>query len=528
MSCEEVRVESSPATEEMRGGLAPGAEILSHETERYKVSFRFNQRLARNELALQSKTAGKHRAVYTHYDALDEAGDLIGKKPITKGVAEFIIRNFEQRGDAESFRIYVDDLRSGRLGQRGAITRTPEDVRHVTTSTERSFTATGDKLDHHWPIFQKYKETGYGSIIRATMTLHQVCASHCHFCSTISRNKRDSISLREAQDFVTALLHDQAEFNRRRFPEYNQRYRDLTGSDIRLRGLILSGGGQPNLWPHFEAFVNWLSEQKIDLGLITNGFPKAIPESVYEKFKWIRISITPDDASPFYPQGRFDRQYIPATIRHRQDITVGYSYVYGPWTTDDVLTRINEALDENGFDYCRTLADCNLTRNSQLSAHRELAERLRGLGFVDDAGRPLGRIFHQLKYHGTQEQADDIWQDGQCFLQSYNVFWDTTGHEDAGESFCYPCDSVTVLAEEATGGDVSASERKFNAAKWGTVSNRNVRALYEQKVRPFFNPRENCSACLFMRNNEVVRNLRDRQSYDDIRPKPDLLHVNFP
>jgi hypothetical protein len=414
------------------------------------------------------------------------------------------------------------------LGQRGAITRTPEDVRHVTTSTERSFTATGDKLDHHWPIFQKYKETGYGSIIRATMTLHQVCASHCHFCSTISRNKRDSISLREAQDFVTALLHDQAEFNRRRFPEYNQRYRDLTGSDIRLRGLILSGGGQPNLWPHFEAFVNWLSEQKIDLGLITNGFPKAIPESVYEKFKWIRISITPDDASPFYPQGRFDRQYIPATIRHRQDITVGYSYVYGPWTTDDVLTRINEALDENGFDYCRTLADCNLTRNSQLSAHRELAERLRGLGFVDDAGRPLGRIFHQLKYHGTQEQADDIWQDGQCFLQSYNVFWDTTGHEDAGESFCYPCDSVTVLAEEATGGDVSASERKFNAAKWGTVSNRNVRALYEQKVRPFFNPRENCSACLFMRNNEVVRNLRDRQSYDDIRPKPDLLHVNFP
>ena len=32
-------------------------------------------------------------------------------------------------------------------------------------------------------------------------------------------------------------------------------YKELTGSDIRLRGIILSGGGQPNLWPHFEKLV---------------------------------------------------------------------------------------------------------------------------------------------------------------------------------------------------------------------------------------------------------------------------------
>ena len=57
----------------------------------------------------------------------------------------------------------------------------------------------------------------------------------------------------------------------------------LTGSDIRLRGLILSGGGQPNLWPHFEKLVNWLSTLDIDIGLITNGFPKNINDNIYDK-----------------------------------------------------------------------------------------------------------------------------------------------------------------------------------------------------------------------------------------------------
>jgi hypothetical protein len=508
--------------------MARMAGLLSLETERYIVSSRLNPRLARMEVVLQSKTAGRHRAVYTHYDALDEAGRLIAREPITETVADFILRHFAQRGDTESFRIHVGDLAAGQVLPRRAAAVQPGDVRHVTTPTEHSFTATGAKLEHHWPIFRKYRDTGFGSIIRATMTLHQVCGSHCHFCSTISRNRRDSISLREAQDFVTTLFERQAEFNQARFPDHNREYRAATGTDIRLRGLILSGGGQPNLWPHFSAFVEWLAERDIDLGLITNGFPRHVPDAVYDRFDWIRISITPEDASPFYPDGRFDLQYLPENIRDRQDMVVGYSYVYGPWTTDDVLLRIDDALHAHGFAYCRMLADCNLTRNSQLAAHRELAERLLRLGFLDAAGNPTGRIFHQLKYHGTGEQAQRIWRDGQCYLQTYNVFWDTTGHEEAGISHCYPCDSVTVLAEEATSGAVAASERKFNAAKWGTVTNDRVAELYTAPVHPFFDPREICSACLFMRNNEIVHDLARRSNFGAVRPRDDLLHVNFP
>ena len=60
---------------------------------------------------------------------------------------------------------------------------------------------------------------------------------------------------------------------------------------------------------------------------------------------------------------------------------------------------------DNGFNYCRVLTDCNMPRTGQLRCHDELAERLYKLGYIDDQGLPTGRFFHQLKYHGTPEEA---------------------------------------------------------------------------------------------------------------------------
>lgn len=395
---------------------------------------------------------------------------------------------------------------------------------HTETKQENSFTATGRKLAYHWPVFAKFRDTGYGSILRATMTNHQLCSSHCHYCSTVFRKKSDSISIREAKAFVETLYADQAQYNRSFFSSYNDLYKKYCGSDIRLRGLILSGGGQPNLWPDFEEFVNWLTERDIDLGLITNGFPKNVSEEVYTKFKWIRISITPDDASPHYPSGLFEKQYIPDSLICNPAVTVGYSYVYGEWTPPGMLERIDSATERYGFAYGRLLVDCNLPKMQQLGMHRKLSENMRANGLLDGQGNPSSRLFHQLKYHGAIDDLDALWNDGQCFLQVYNTFWDTSGHADSGKSHCYPCDSVTVLADESTD-----SARKFDGAKWGTCYNDDVYRLFTEKVRPYFDPRKNCRACLFTRNNLIVKELL---AMDDTKlssmqiEHPD--HVNFP
>ncbi len=492
----------------------------------HRVTYVYSRKHRRKVIRLQSTGAGRHRAEHTDFTLLADDGRIIGSRPITDEVAEFIIANFERRGATASFNIYESDLEAGRLLPREVVDVSPGDVRHVLTRAEQTFTSTGHKLAHHWPIFRKLHKTGFGSIVRATLTLHQKCSSSCSYCSTIARLRDDSISLIEAKDFVWKLYHEQAAFNRERFPTHNRMYRDLTGSDIRLRGLILSGGGQPNLWPHFVPFVEWLASLDIDLGLITNGFPKHVPDEVYKHFKWVRISITPEDASPHYKDGRFDRQPIPASLKNNPDVTVGYSYVYGPWTDDDILKRIEESMERHGFDYCRMLTDCNLTRSAQLRAHQDLSERLHRLAYIADDGTPLGRFFHQLKYHGTPEEAEALWEDGQCFLQAYNVFWDTTGHDENGHSYCYACDSITVLAEESTDDRVSAAERRFDHTKWGTVPNTEVERLFREPLRPYFDPRKVCSACLFMRNNDVVKSLIERKDVPVLGDAVD--HVNFP
>jgi organic radical activating enzyme len=501
---------------------------LSKETSKFILTYRYNVRLSSHCLRVKSKSSGGHFAEHTRYNALDDSGSIIESRYLDTQAARFILENFEERGSTASFDIYISDLAAGKLLKRNVQNVDPKDVRHKLTNTEKSYTSTGDKLSHHWPIFKKLKETGYGSIIRATLTLHQVCSSRCHFCSTIARNKKDSITLEEAKEFVSKLYFDQAQYNKDNFSSYNDKYKEVTGSDIRLRGLILSGGGQPNLWPHFTEFVEWLSTLDIDVGLITNGFPKNIPDEIYNKFTWIRISVTPEDASAHYVDGKFNKQRLPDNIKNNPDITVGYSYVYGPWTDDDIINRIKISMEDNGFDYCRMLTDCNLTRSAQLRAHQDLSDRLFRLSLITEDGSPTDRFFHQLKYHGTPKEANELFDQGQCFLQSYNVFWDTTGHEDNGKSYCYACDSITVLAEESSDNSVSASERKFDHEKWGTVDNTEVERLFTEVVTSFFDPRESCTACLFMNNNSQVKSLASKSNYKDLKTLPIIDHVNFP
>ncbi|MBL4838076.1 MAG: hypothetical protein JKY34_10910 [Kordiimonadaceae bacterium] len=500
-------------------------ETMRAEKSGFKLTYKANRQ---GQHAVTLSSPDRHRAVFTHVNILNQAGHTLRQENITPDIATFIFTHFEARGATESFNIYEEDLEQGTLLSRSnKNTLAPEHIRHQRTVSEQSFTATGIKLAHHWPIFAKLKETGYGSIIRATLTLHQVCSSNCPFCSTIMRNRSDSISLEEAKAFVTDLYEGQAAYNRTHFPDHNAAYKKLTGHDIRLRGLILSGGGQPNLWPHFKEFVAWLSGLDIDLGLITNAFPKKIDENIYTHFKWVRLSVTPPEASAFYPDGQFEKQYIPKTLLHSKDITTGLSYVYGPWTEDTDLTRLSDALGNLGFTYCRLLTDCNLSRSAQLCAHQDLSDRLLALDLIDKKGNPKTGIFHQLEYHGTPEEAQELWADGQCYLQSYNVFWDTTGHEENGDSHCYPCDSVTVLAEENSDGAVDASERCFNPEKWGTVTSKNIADLYSKPLHPFFDPKGICSSCLFMQNNRAVQQLIEE------KPDPSTLdatveHINFP
>lgn len=464
-------------------------ELLAnaHGYNLYKLNIR-----NRLSLRLASEKTNKS-ADHVQYQIIKDDGNIIYKK-INEEDIPIIIRSFKNNGPTKAFMVSKPSLNK----------LNPEGVVHQKTHKEVSFTSTGEKLDYHWPIFEKLKDTGYASIIRATLTLHQVCSSRCSFCSTINRNSDDSISLDEAKNFIDDLHDRQIEYNRKYFSKYNEKYKEITGNEIGLGGVILSGGGQPNLWSHFPELVSYINNKGIKLGLITNGFPRNIDEEIYDLFQWIRLSITPPEASPHYKNGKFEDQYIPINILKKdRKPTLGLSYVHGPWSSNDDLDRLDIFSKENEINYVRALVDCNLDRNAQLKAHNNLSKELLEKDLIDNEGQPKGKIFHQLKYHMKPSEAEEIWPSGKCWLQSYNVFWDTTGHDKNGTSYCYPCDSVTVLSEEG----VSYAARGFDGNKWGTVKNNNVQELYKEPLHAYFDPRENCRACLFHKNNRQVQSI---------------------
>ena len=150
-------------------------------------------------IRIRSLNKAKHFAIYRTFtkrfpngeevnaDIKEDIKDILVKSIKTKGITEGFILKFDENDN------YTDFLEEK---------INPENIRHINGKSEKSFTSTGDKLNAHWPIFHKLNETGFGSIIRATLTLHQVCSSRCQFCSTINRNKKDSTTSGETKEFI--------------------------------------------------------------------------------------------------------------------------------------------------------------------------------------------------------------------------------------------------------------------------------------------------------------------------------------
>jgi len=98
------------------------------------------------------------------------------------------------------------------------------------------------------------------------------------------------------------------------------------------RAVILTGGGEPLMNPHFDAFAAKLKAYRFRIGLITNGVLLHEHFDTLREFDWVRLSMdAATDGTFFQQKGRhvFDavQQNIAAFAKVKGRCFLGYSFL---------------------------------------------------------------------------------------------------------------------------------------------------------------------------------------------------------
>jgi MoaA/NifB/PqqE/SkfB family radical SAM enzyme len=309
---------------------------------------------------------------------------------------------------------------------------------------ENNFTATGMKLFHHPEAIEHLRLGRMHPIVLHIMPTDK-CNLKCSFCSVANRGAGPDLKLAEIKSAV---------------------------NDLRMLGMkaaILSGGGEPALYPEINELLQFLADNGLEIGLITNGtlFKRIDPEYL-ESLTWVRISANGLD------QGvELDIPDIP--------VTLGFSYIWNEQTHPDTIFEIARLAKEHKAEYVRMLPDCNLPDLEFKDAQLFIGE------YATRLGPPF---FAQDKY---PEQARC------CYLGAVHPVLNTDG-------YIYPCDSLVLN---------DSSDRRFHEefrlCHWS-----NALDYYTNPIRGNLIDIGKCPRCVFTRNNDILAAIIEK-------PK----HVNF-
>lgn len=327
-----------------------------------------------------------------------------------------------------------------------------------TSEAEHRYTSTGIKWWRHPEHLLAYREGGPGprrTVISTHVSPEGACNLKCSYCSVTYRDTHARIPLDRVQRYV---------------------------DDLRTRGLravILTGGGEPTLYPDFDELVQWIKGTGLSVALITNGTTgDELAADTLRAFSWVRVSVN------VFP-GWQDRIRFP-WARVSENCVVGCSFVHtgavaGESTRDQValLREISRVADRCGAQYIRVLPNCLLGDGALKDEHAALAPLL--------AAAEDPRFFHQYKVHRTPRED----RCHQSFFRPY--LSEEPWHGDGIPGTVYPCDSVVL------NGAATVFERRFQLCKLEDVL-RHV----DGQVEPAFRPTEHCHGCVFSDNVETL------------------------
>lgn len=312
-----------------------------------------------------------------------------------------------------------------------------------------NYTSTGKKF-WCWPEQMKaYYQDLPGTVISTHISPEGYCNLNCPYCSVSKRTQHGRIPFDTIKTYVLKLK------------QYG------------LKAVILTGGGEPLLYPEIDELMMWLKHNKMKIGLITNGtMSKCLTDYSWGKLAWVRVSL-----SVF--GGRKNEVSLPLEALAK-DCVVGCSFVY---TGERKATfgPVSQIADRLGADYIRLLPNCLLPRLELELMHRKLARLIVQLQTRDR------RYFHQWKQHRAPNTAICHQSHFRPYL-SEEPYWE---NDLCGS--VYPCDSVVL----------NDAVRKFKK-KFQLCYASDVDKFLKGEMKPKFDPRKDCKGCVFTDTVEML------------------------
>ncbi len=181
----------------------------------------------------------------------------------------------------------------------------------VRLKVDKAATAREWKKDKRWNPFNSYKLIAHVETwkhikrgrripapILVTVDPTNLCNLDCHWCNArFIRNQRQRSLSTKALNEISAFL---------------PKWKEYSGIGSGVQAVCIAGGGEPLMNPHTGEFIDRLTRQKIEVGVVTNGllidhFIDALAQST-----WVGVSVDAGSDKTFHAykgrrQGQFER-----------------------------------------------------------------------------------------------------------------------------------------------------------------------------------------------------------------------------
>lgn len=316
------------------------------------------------------------------------------------------------------------------------------------------YTSTGLKFWRHPAQMNAFREGTGQTIISTHISPEGHCNLTCDYCSVTLRKTSDRLRMEDIKDYVLKL------------------------KTRGLKAAILTGGGEPTLYPQFNELVAWLAAQDLKLGLITNG---TVTERVedWSHFSWVRVSL---NLIPNWTQRiKLPLEKLPSSC------VVGCSFINTGRQLVDNKEGIVGLLDKLGARYLRVLPNCLLYNEDLGKEHKRIDELF---GEVNDP-----RLFHQYKMHEVPPCTS-------CHQSYFRPYL-----SEVNGGLVFPCDSVVL----------NDCNKRF-VEKYAICKPGEILDYLDGRIKAKFNPQVDCQGCVFVKNLRVLHEWKTTGVYKEVGP----------